>query len=111
MATTAFRSNTEMNDILPAVQQPTVSVAPPPPEDFDEVDVSLQSPSVWHREGIATVKADEPSTAALSPWERFSAWAKQHGWTGTAAACGLAAAALALAAVALTLIPRNRPVA
>lgn len=112
VATTAFRSTdqTDMTTMLPIDDPTTVTIAPPPPEEFDNDEADLLSPSVWKRTGIATVPPVEPAAVATPhpQWQQFSAWAQRHGWTGTAALLGLCAAVLAVAAFVLALIPRER---
>lgn len=112
VATTAFRSTTEKEatSVLPFAPEEPLRKAPPPPNDVDEDEVALQAPTVWKREGLATVTTAEPTqnNAQSSAWRRFSAWSKSRGWPATSAAIGLAAAALALAAFALALFP-HRP--
>ncbi len=112
VAPTAYRASTAngLFENLPVGDQEQLRIAPPPPEDFDEDDVVLQSPSVWKREGVATLPATEASKPSeLSPvWQRFTAWAQRRGWTATAALMGIAAAVMAVAAFILALIPRER---
>lgn len=111
VATTAFRSTTviERNE-FPPVAEDTLFQAPLPPQEVDEDEVALQAPSVWKREGLASVTQAEPSTRVPSSpaWQHFSEWSQARGWTATSAAIGLAAAVLALAAFALAMIPRTR---
>lgn len=108
VATTAYRSSSsDVSDVLPFANPSARQMAPPPP-DFDD-DVALQSPSVWKRQGVATVPRIETSAKTASPlWQQFSAWAQRCGWTGTSAVLGLCAAGLALAALVITLTPRKR---
>ncbi len=117
VAPMAYVAGKESSATLPAeVEKPSADVAtvpilvppPPPSTEVDDMDVALQSPSVWMRSDTPAL-APMPAPRAAPPsnlWQAFSQWSKQRGWTATSAAMGLAAAFLALAACAVALFPR-----
>lgn len=96
----------ELESLMPSKTEGRA--APPPPFELEELDVAMQSPSVWVRD---TTPILAPETTAAAPpataWQSFSKWTKHRGWSGSSAAAGIAAAILAVLACALALVPRR----
>lgn len=96
----------ELEALMPPAAE--TQPAPPPPFELEELDVAMQSPSVWVRDTTPVLAPASPATAErATAWQAFSKWSKHRGWSGSSAAAGIAAAILAVLACVIALVPRK----